>query len=333
MAISFGKSPEPGRTVTGLCVVGNLTIDVILRGVTVLPEWGEEVLGHDRTESVAGQAGNVAFASSAMGIETDVVSAVGDDAAGSRIRDELSASGVGVRGVAVASGGSTPVTVALVRPDGERAFVSDLGVLTGIDVAAAATHWLTARPAAVVALVGTSNLQNIDHKEMVKLLRVARQGGALTVFDPGWDPRGWPIKTVNSIRAILSETDLFLPNLDEARALTGKDELASMFDTLKDLCPGVTVVKGGTLGSYVADKGQIVNLRAIATQVDNAVGAGDVYDAGILSGYLRGLELIESMKLASAAATIYVSRRVRRFPGIDQCLELVPAVEFHVVNS
>ena len=55
MAKSFGKSLEPGRTTPTLCVVGDLTIDVIFRGVTAMPEWGQDVLCQDRTESVAGQ--------------------------------------------------------------------------------------------------------------------------------------------------------------------------------------------------------------------------------------------------------------------------------------
>ena len=76
MALSFGKTPEPDRTTAGLCVVGNLTIDVILRGITTMPEWGQEVLCRDRTESVAGQAGAMAFAASALGVTTNIVTSV-----------------------------------------------------------------------------------------------------------------------------------------------------------------------------------------------------------------------------------------------------------------
>jgi ribokinase len=330
MMISFGKSPKSNGTVEGLCVVGNLTIDVILRGVTEMPQWGQEVLCGDRTESVAGQAGALAFAASAMGISTDVVSAVGNDAAGMRIRDELMASGINVEAVALALEGSTQMTVALVRPDGERAFVSDLGKFPGVDVVAAATKWLTARPAGVVALVGTSNLPRIEPEKAVELFRVARQAGALTVFDPGWDPFGWPKETVSLIRAILSETDLFLPNLDEATVLTGKNELAPMFEALTDLCPGVSVVKAGASGSYIADKEQIVNVHAIATSVDNAVGAGDVFDGGLVAGYLNGMDILGSAALASAAASIYVGRRVNRFPDYGECTSLANVVEVSV---
>jgi sugar/nucleoside kinase (ribokinase family) len=332
MYISFGKKPDLSPRISGLCVLGNLTIDVILRGVTTLPEWGRESLSRERTETVAGQAGNVAFAASAMGVTTEVVGAVGDDATGTRIRTELTAAGVGVEGVDVVAGGSTPMTIALVRADGERAFISDLGTFPGFDFVAASSSWLTERPTSVVALVGTSNIQDIDQKKMVELLRVSRGAGALTVFDPGWDPFGWPQETMTFIRAILAETDLFLPNIDEARTLTAKKELRPMFDSFDELCAGRTVVKAGANGSYIIDKGQIVHVHSIATLVDNAVGAGDVFDSGVIAGYLNGNDLLASLKLASAAASLYIGRRANRFPNFQESASRAIHVEVEVIN-
>jgi sugar/nucleoside kinase (ribokinase family) len=331
MAITFGKKPELSQTATGLCVVGNLTIDVILRGVATLPEWGQETLSHDRTESVAGQAGNVAFAASAMGVATDVIGAVGDDATGTRIRAELSTSGIGVDGVSLVSGGTTAMTIALVRPDGERAFVSDLGSIPGFDIAVAASQRLAARPTSVVAVVGTSNIKDLNQEAMVDLLRVARRVGVLTIFDPGWDPLGWPHETVTLMRAILAETDVFLPNMDEARMLTGTPDLQRMFDTFAELCAGTTVVKAGASGSYVVEEGQIVNVHSIATFVDNAVGAGDVFDSGVIAGYLNGDDLLATLKLASAAASLYIGRRENRFPVFQESSTLANQVEVEAV--
>jgi ribokinase len=332
MANSFGKSPKADPTNTGLCVVGNLTIDVILRGVTEMPQWGQEVICHERTETVAGQAGALAFAASAMGIATDVVGAVGDDATGDRIRDEMAAWRIGVEAVAVTKGGVTPLTIALVRPDGERAFVSDLGTLPGVDVLMSACQWTAEHPANVIALVGTSNLPHVDRDDAVDLLRASRRAGALTVFDPGWDPLGWSNETRDLISAVLSETDLFLPNVDEAKALTGRDDLAAMLDELTELCPGIVAVKGGALGSYVVEGGRILNVRAISTPVDNAVGAGDVYDAAVIAGHLNGRDLLASLTIASAAASIYVGRRTDRFPTYEECVELADAVDVYTVD-
>jgi ribokinase len=324
------RERDPGAR--QLSVVGNLTIDVILRGVAEMPRWGEEVLCRDRTETVAGQAAALAFAARALGVATNVVGGVGDDAAGHRIREELAAAGVGVDAIALAPGGSTQMTIALVRPDGERAFVSDLGTLPGLDVLDAAKATVSQHAPEVVALVGTSNFPLVGPRRVVDLLRTARHTGAITVFDPGWDPLGWPDQTRDVIRTALSETDLFLPNIDEARAITRELELRPIFDSMAKLCPGVTVVKNGALGSYVGFGGEIVNVGAVPAQVDNAVGAGDVYNAGVITGYVNGLDLLESLAFASAASSLYVSRRIDRFPAYEECLERKGSVKITNIN-
>ncbi len=70
MATHFGKAPPDGGGEVDLCIVGNLTIDVIFRGITQMPEWGQEVLCDARTEAVAGQAGGMAFACANLGVRT-----------------------------------------------------------------------------------------------------------------------------------------------------------------------------------------------------------------------------------------------------------------------
>ena len=291
-----------------------------------MPQWGQEVLCDYRTEAVAGQAGALAFASAKLGVRTEVVADVGDDAAGERIRRELGAASVGVEAVTTVPGGTTPTTVALVRPDGERAFLSDLGHLQPIDAESIVQRWPRQFTSSVVALVGTSNLPDLDLHSAAVLLGQVRRAGALTVFDPGWDPGKWSGDTVEGIWAVLGETDLFLPNLDEARALTGQLDLGSVFSALSHLCPGLMVVKGGETGSYLAVDDHIVVVESLPTKVDNAVGAGDVYDAGVIAGFLRGDDLLSSMSLATAAASIYVARRADRFPSYEESAALAQRV-------
>ena len=326
MATHFGKAPPRQGAKVDLCIVGNLTIDVIFRGVTQMPEWGQEVLCDARTEAVAGQAGGMAFACTKLGVRTEVVADVGEDAAGGRIRRQLGEAGVGVDAVTQVPGGTTPTTVALVRPDGERAFISDLGHLRPIDAGSMVQRWPRVFSSCVVALVGTFNLPELDLRSAAELLGQVRRAGALTVFDPGWDPGNWSDGTVEEVRAVLTETDLFLPNLDEARALAGRSDIGSVLGALADLCPGVVVVKGGEAGSYLAVDEKVVVVESLPTKVDNAVGAGDVYDAGMVAGFLRGDDVLSSMSLATAAALLYVGRRADRFPTYEERARLAQSV-------
>jgi len=315
----FAKSPSRAPAQVDLCVVGNLTIDVIFRGIREMPPWGQEVLAETRTESVAGQAAAMGFASVALGMTVEVVGAVGDDAAGERIRRELGDAGVGVEALSIVEGGVTPLSVALVRPDGERSFISDLGRLGNVNVESLTQQWPRALSASVLALVGTSNLPGLDLRDAADMLGRARAEGALSVFDPGWDAHGWSPSTVEAIRTVLAETDLFLPNLDEARALTGESDVESVVRAISQYCAGVVIVKAGGEGSYVAIDDEILVVHALATKVDNAVGAGDVFDAGVIAGFLRGGDVVSAMALGTAAASRYVSRHVDRFASYDEC--------------
>jgi fructose-1-phosphate kinase PfkB-like protein len=86
------------------------------------------------------------------------------------------------------------------------------------------------------------------------------------------------------------------------------------------------VVKGGEAGSYLAVDEKVVVVESLPTKVDNAVGAGDVYDAGMVAGFLRGDDVLSSMSLATAAASLYVGRRADRFPTYEDSARLAQSV-------
>lgn len=305
-----------------LCVVGNLLIDVILRGVAAMPGWGQEVVCSSRLEVVAGQGPNLALAASRLGVSTGLIGNVGKDAAGSRIRRELEEAGIQIERVETSPGGSTAMTIALVRLDGERAFLSDLGCLKDFDGAAMARSWSVACDAQVVALVGSSNLPSLDLEQAARMFAQARECGTVTVFDPGWDPYGWQPATLKGIAAVLAQTEIFLPNQDEAAALTQQDDVRLMLRALAEWCPGVVVIKCGAAGSWCLRQGDVFRVDPLPAEVDNAVGAGDVYDAGVIAGYLSSGDVLEGMIVGTAAASLYVSRRSSRFPELRETMAL-----------
>jgi sugar/nucleoside kinase (ribokinase family) len=103
-------------------------------------------------------------------------------------------------------------------------------------------------------------------------------------------------------------------------------DIEDVLGTLAALCPGVVVVKCGAAGSYCADNGELLAVEALPVEVDNAVGAGDVYDAGMIAGYLKGGDVLDAMSLGTAAASLYVSRRSDRFPTFEESAALATRV-------
>jgi ribokinase len=309
---SSSASAQPGTR--DLCVVGNLLIDLIIKGVPVLPGWGQEAIGTGRSEDVGGQGANLARAAARLGLSTAVASVVGDDASGRRIHETLTTDGIDTTMVDQVPG-DTALAVAAVRPDGERAFLTELGTSAGLTPARFARHVPAMREARAVALVGTSNLPGIDRASAAGFLAEVRAAGALSVFDPGWNGEEVPA-TAHDIAEVLHVTDLFLPNREEAQALTGTTDLAEMLNALGGHCAGTVIVKCGSEGSAVLLNGRVTVVEALPVSVDSAVGAGDVFDAGVISGFLETWDPVTAMVRGTAVASLYISRGSSRFATI-----------------
>ena len=88
-----------------------------------------------------------------------------------------------------------------------------------------------------------------------------------TLLDTGWDPNNWQNKTVKDLRGILKYVDYFIPNMDEAKALTGKDTPEKAAEVLfSDGCKTV-IIKLGEKGSYLLTSKQEVFVPAYKVKV------------------------------------------------------------------
>ena len=303
-------------TALPVSVVGNLTTDLIIHGVEALPGWGREVAGSGHRSVASGQAAYLALGLARLGVPSQLVGVVGADPDGEAIRAELAAAGIATGSIETSTAGPTALTVAIVRPDGERAFVSDFACQRLLDSAFVERRWPTVAGGSALCLVGLFNLPSLSPDAVVPLFARARQAGLPTILDTGWDPAGWPAATVEGMRRLLAETDVFLPNLEEAEALTGlADPEAAALDLERHGARAV-VVKCGARGSVGRAGGRTERVPALPVTVHDAVGAGDSYDAGFLHAKLRGRDFRACMEFATATAALHVSRAGDRYPTV-----------------
>jgi len=298
----------------GVCLIGNFCVDLILRGVPRLPEWGQEVAGDEHLLVSSGQTTYTAFALAALGEPVTVIGCVGEDPWGEQIRRDLQARGVDTNGLETVPGGKTALTVAAVRPDGERAFLSDFACLAHSDESVIARHWDLVEASALAALLGVFSWPGLSLARTAPLFARARRAGKATVLDTGWDPEGWTAPTLAALQGLLAQTSVFLPNLDEARAITGAAGPSEAARALAGLGPEVVVVKLGREGSLARAGGREVRQAALPAEVVDTVGAGDVFNAGFLQARRQGRPLEACLQAGSAAAALYIARPRDRFP-------------------
>jgi sugar/nucleoside kinase (ribokinase family) len=93
-----------------------------------------------------------------------------------------------------------------------------------------------------------------------------------------------------SIRHAIKSVDIFLPNAQEARRLTGETNLEGAIRKLGELCP-IVVIKDGSKGSFSYANRQIIHEPAIRVDPVDTTGAGDNFNAGFIRAWLDGCPL------------------------------------------
>jgi len=307
---------------TNICIIGNLNIDIIIRNVPSLPVWGHEIVGDSHIIVSSGQAGYLGFALSKLKYPVSIIANLGEDLYGQNIRSEMEAFNINTQGVEFVPDGQTCICVAIGRTDGERAFVSNYASLADFDKSLVMRHWDIVESASLVCLVGTATLENFTFEQIIDVAQKARQAGKTTMLDTGWYPNNFDQQTVSGIKSLLKHISIFIPNMDEAQAITGRSIPQEAVKMLCSYGPDIVVIKCGDQGSIACDHNQIYRVPAIPTTALDAVGAGDVYNAGFLYGYLGKMDISSCMTIGSAAASLYISKMTDRFPDLNDVLAL-----------
>ncbi len=117
---------------------------------------------------------------------------------------------------------------------------------------------------------------------------------------------------------------MFLPNDQEALAVTATNDLDTALEVLGQKCP-LIVVKMGEQGAIARQGNQTIAARALPMQVVDTVGAGDSFDAGFLYGYLAGFPLNKALELAIACGSLSTRAAggVNAQPTLEEALQYV----------
>ncbi len=266
--------------------------------------------------TVGGSSAIMACGAARLGLRVAFVGVVGDDAAGRFMLDELTARGVDVSACVVLPGRATGLTVHLVRPGAER----DRAMLTSLGCVGELTAAMVrgAHPEHARHLhVGSFYLLPGLAPDLAALFGEVRETGCGTSLDTQGD---WEGRWQGGLRDVLRETDLYLPNRDEALAvaatLGGESPVDAGLDRLLETlaAPGPRpVVKCGAQGAVALDGDAVVSAAALpATPVDT-IGAGDSFDAGFVYGHLQGWPVCRSLAFAAACGSL----STRAAGGVD----------------
>lgn len=282
--------------------VGIVVADIVAQPVEKYPEKGRLVLVDTIELHTGGCASNTGVSLAKIGVDTAVVGKVGNDAFGDFVIDSLKKQGVDIRGIKRDDMALTSATQVFVHPDGERSFIHYIGANANFreeDV-----DELLLEGSRIVHYAGFYVLSSFDGEPCARLLEKARTFGAFVSLDTVWDSKG---RWMSLLEPVLPHLDLIIPSIEEARMITGKDKPREIARVFLDKGVGMVVLKMGRKGSYVRTKEEEIYVPRYEVRAIDAVGAGDAFVAGFLTGLLKGWDLENTAKFANAVGALCVT--------------------------
>ena len=131
-------------------------------------------------------------------------------------------------------------------------------------------------------------MQSALLRDIHKVLDAAAQNGCTVSLDTQWDPmEKWAL----DYPTVLPKITVFMPNEKELCALTGKADLEEAIAEVLPYLGGIMLVKCGSKGSLLVKKDGSRRLLPAFLNKDvvYAIGAGDSFNSGFVSAFVKGL--------------------------------------------
>lgn len=283
-----------------IVVIGELNVDLIASGVSTGPVLGSEVLADDFNVALGSASAIFACGIARLGHSVTFVSRIGNDDFGHFCLESFAKRDIATDRIEIDVQSKTGVTVVVSTAD-DRAMVTFLGAIAELS--------LSDVPADIFRghkhLHLTSYyLQKSLQADFPHLLESAKAAGATTSFDPNSDPnQGRDEKVLEICR----HTDILFLNEDEARLLTGVDEIEAAGRKLNELCPTVAI-KLGAKGAIGFQNSSTARVEGFKIDSVDSTGAGDSFAAGFVHAFLAGGDLRKCLTIGNACGAFSASR-------------------------
>ena len=245
-----------------------------------------------------------------MKVRVAIAGRVGGDVFGRVVTDILRDANVEVSHIKTSSGADTSQTL-IVNVQGEdRRFIHTFGA--NRDFRASDIPLQLLDRVKVLYLGGYLLLPGVTQEELVSVFAAARARGVKTVLDIVVPAKG---EYLSRFDRLLPHVDVFLPNHDEGKLITGEKDPLRQAEVFQRLGAGTTIVTMGSEGAILVQKDLRLRSSVYAMPFVDASGGGDAFDAGYMCGLLEGKGAEDCLRLASALGASCV-RAIGTTPGV-----------------
>jgi sugar/nucleoside kinase (ribokinase family) len=239
-----------------------------------------------------------------LGHPAAMIGAVGDDDFGTLNLERLHTDGVDVSAIAIHPGASTGSAFVRYREDGGRDFVFNLRDSANRHIRIGERAKAVLANAAHLHVVGSSLGADAVAAAVLEAVTIVKARGGTVSFDPNIRKEMLAAPGFGERMAqVLAATDLLLPS---------GDELTLFAPTAADLLSqGIKAIvhKQGVSGAGYFDARTDLFQPGFPVNEVDPTGAGDIFGATFVTGWLTGLPPAENLRRACAAGALAVTKR------------------------
>lgn len=278
-------------------VVGELNVDIILRGINGFPELDKEKLALEGKVTLGSSSAIFAVGLSRLGLDVSFIGAVGEDILGRYILETLNREGIDTKRVRMLKERNTGFTVSLTYPE-NRALITYPGVMESFTIEENDRDFISSSKHLHIS---SYFLQKELQKDIKDLYIYAKSRGLTTSLDPGWDPAdaNW-----NSIFELIPYVDILFVNEIEAKRLSLVGD--SIDDIDMDLVKKVKtlVIKLGADGALALRDGIRYYKPGFKVEVVDTTGAGDSFNAGFIYATLKNYSTEKCLTIGNVCGAL-----------------------------
>lgn len=257
-------------------------------------------LVNSRTEMSGGSTANTAYGLASLGGRAGFIGKISADRLGTTFAKDLEIVGVKFFPGVTCTTQDTGRCLIVVTPDGHRTMNTFLGAASLLDAQDISRE--AVQSAAVVMLEGYLFDKDAAKEAFRVAAEYAHAAGrkvALTLSDSFCVDR----HRADFLALVKNDIDVLFSNEDELKALYEVDSINDALHMLRDNCEFAAVTRNEH-GSVVIDGDEVVIIDAEPVEsVVDATGAGDMYAAGFLYGFVRGKPIEQCGRIGSIVAS------------------------------
>jgi sugar/nucleoside kinase (ribokinase family) len=262
--------------------------------------FGSKIEMEEISFSTGGGGANAAVTFAGQGLKTAYCGKVGNDYFGNLIIKELKKLKIDASFISRTKEKSTNVSVILSYPGGDKTILvyrgaADLFKIKDVPLKKIKNaKWFYLAPFSGKLAKLTENIIDLANKNKIRV-----------AMNPGYSQLTLPQRT---LERILKKIDVLILNQEEASLLTGipYQKEKEIFKKIDKLVPGICVMTKGREGVVASDGKYLYKAPALKIKLVDTTGAGDSFNSGFLSSFIKAKDISSAIQLgiANAAACL-----------------------------